>query len=262
MTPAPKINRDWRWFVGPGDIVFDVGANIGAKAALFRGRGARVVCIEPQPECVAALRKRYRWDRKVTIVPEGVADQPGTLELSICSAANTISTFSAQWKTGRFAEYKWDKTVPVPVTTLDALFTLHGVPAYCKIDVEGFEQTVLKGLTRPAPLLSFEFAREFFDTTRSCVQYLTKIGYRRFDFCLGEDPVFVNGGWLDAPGLFERIGQVTDPDMWGDIYAQHGDNTAGHEPVEPEETDVGLTLGQTIKKYLTPGRGAAAPRSR
>ena len=229
-------NLDWRWFVRPGDIVFDVGANVGAKAGQFLERGARVVCVEPQPDCVQALQQRFRKDRRVTIIPKGLAEKPGALKLSICSESNTISTFSEEWKTGRFASYKWDKTIQVPVTTLDEVIAAHGVPAYCKIDVEGFELSVLNGLTRPVPLLSFEFAHEFMERAKACVNYLEKIGFRRFNFTRAENPAFVSPAWLEARALFDRLGEIGDPDLWGDIYAQHGENVAGTPPQAGAET--------------------------
>jgi FkbM family methyltransferase len=166
------------------------------------------------------LRKRFRWNRKVTVIPKGLAEKPGTLDFSICSEAHTISTFSEQWKTGRFAEYKWDKVIQVPVTTLDALIAAHGVPAYCKVDVEGFELSVLKGLTRPLPLLSFEFSREFIDNARECARYLEGVGFDRFNYAAGEDPHFAAQDWLTVEGLFGQLAQNADPMFWGDIYAQ------------------------------------------
>jgi FkbM family methyltransferase len=230
QMPTESEIPDWRWFVRPGDLVFDVGANMGAKAVLFLEQGARVVCVEPQPSCVAALRQRFRKERRVTIVAEGLAERSGALDLSICTEAHTISTFSDEWKTGRFANYKWDKTVRVKVTTLDALIAKHGRPSYCKVDVEGFEISVLKGLTRPAPLISFEFAREFIGNAKACVIYLSQIGYERFNFALGENPGFVCEGWLNAEGLFARIARIEDPEFWGDIYAHHTPDTEGGPP--------------------------------
>jgi hypothetical protein len=166
----------------------------------------------------------------VTILSKGLADRTGKLEFSICSEAHTISTFSEEWKTGRFADYKWDKVIRVPVTTLDEVICRHGMPAYCKIDVEGFEITVLKGLTRPVPLLSFEFAREFIVRAEACAAYLQQIDYRRFNFVQGENQQFGCQGWLDVTELFDRIGQIDNPKLWGDIYAQHGDRLSGMPP--------------------------------
>jgi len=223
-------NLDWRWFVGPADTVFDVGANVGAKTELFLQHAARVVCVEPQPECVKALKKRFKHDRRVTLVPKGLAEKPGSLDLSVCTEASTISTFSAEWKTGRFANYKWDKVVRVPVTTLDEVIQRYGAPAYCKIDVEGFEMSVLRGLSRPVPLLSFEFAREFMDRARACVDYLRHVGFQRFNFIRGEGSQFACQGWLDGNALFDRLDQIADPELWGDIYAQYGEHFAGTPP--------------------------------
>src|SRR5262245_25238233 len=206
-------------FIEAGDLIFDVGANAGNKAELFLRDGARVVCIEPQPACVDALLGKFGSNPKVTIINKGLADKPGVLNFSICTEATTISTFNDQWKTGRFANYKWDKVIPVEVTTLDDMIKAHGRPRYCKIDVEGFEVSVVKGLTQPVPFLSFEFTREFIDNARTCVSHLQGIGYKKFSFTLGENPNMASENWLDADGLFQRIRSIKDSDLWGDIYA-------------------------------------------
>ena len=130
-APAPAPAAEFPLaLLQPGDLVFDVGANLGAKAERFLATGARVVCIEPQPDCAATLRRKFAGNPNVTVVEKGLAEKPGRREFSICSAANTISTFSEEWKQGRFADYKWDRKVIVEVGTLDELIALHGTPKY------------------------------------------------------------------------------------------------------------------------------------
>ena len=75
----------------------------------------------------------------MAIVKKGLATNSGQLELSICDRSDLLSTFSEQWKTGRFANQKWDKKVMVEVTTLDEMIKIWDLPQFCKIDVEGFE---------------------------------------------------------------------------------------------------------------------------
>jgi FkbM family methyltransferase len=210
----------WRDIIEPGDLVFDVGANLGAKAALFLECGARVVCFEPQPHCADKLRERFTGNSSVTIVQKGVADAEGELELSICSEQDYISTFSPEWKQGRFKTSTWDKTVRVPVTTLDKAIAEHGCPTYCKIDVEGFELPVLQGLSAKPAYLSFEFAVEFLEPARQCLVRLNQLGYRAFNFTPAETQQFHFKTWVSSAELFKHLSTSPDPYLWGDIYAR------------------------------------------
>lgn len=204
----------------PGELVFDVGANIGAKTAEFIANGARVVCFEPQPDCVKQLQQRFANNPNVVVEGAGLATQSGILELSICSAANTISTFSPEWKKGRFADYQWDRKVIVPVTTLDAAIARHGQPSYVKVDVEGFELDVLRGLTHQLKLLSFEFTIEFLEKNRECTRHLESIGFRKFNAKTGTLDNYISEQWLSAEELFVLLRKSSDPQLWGDIYAR------------------------------------------
>jgi FkbM family methyltransferase len=202
--------------------VFDIGANLGSKADGFLAGGARVVCVEPQPECIKVLREKHQGNSKVTVLGVGLADKPGQMELSICSEAPTISTFSESWKQGRFANFKWDKTMSVEVTTLDQLIATHGVPRYCKIDVGGFELAVLKGLSQPVPYLSFEFTIELLSDARACLEYLQGLGYHEFNLKLGEAPDMALPAWVGPNQLLAHIQSLTDPVLWGGVYARRG----------------------------------------
>src|SRR5256885_14958552 len=64
---AAAMDRLYRNFVRPGDLVFDVGAHVGDRVASFRRLGARVVAVEPQRSMVRALRLLYGRSKSVAI---------------------------------------------------------------------------------------------------------------------------------------------------------------------------------------------------
>ena len=200
-------------------LVFDVGANLGEKAAGFLDHGARVVCFEPIPDCVSHLQGRFNGNASVTIAPVALGAAPGTLPLSVCTQAPTISTFSDEWKHGRFKDYTWDQTIEVPVRTLDSAIAQFGVPDYCKIDVEGFESQVVAGLSQPIPVVSFEFAKEAMPNAVACVRRLVALGLHHFNLIYGASSVFRHREWIDADALLAELERHPDPLMWGDVFA-------------------------------------------
>jgi FkbM family methyltransferase len=200
-------------------LVFDVGANIGAKAAELRTKGARIVCFEPQPDCVEKLKERFAGDGSVRIVSKALGRAPGWGELFLCESANQISTLSKDWRKGRFKDYEWTRSRTTEIDTLDAAISQYGAPDYCKIDVEGFELDVLDGLNRPVPLLSFEFCKEFREKTEACLRRLRAIGFRRFNVSYGETQRFKHAAWCDSDELLGDLDSNRHPLAWGDIFA-------------------------------------------
>jgi FkbM family methyltransferase len=238
-------------------LIFDVGANIGVKTARFVARGARVVCFDPVPECLNALRSRFDGDPSVTIVPYALGAVAGTLPISICSGATTISTFSEDWKQGRFKNMVWDKTLEVPVQPLDAAIAEYGLPDYCKIDVEGFELSVLQGLTRAIPVLSFEFCGEGLSQTSACLERLSQLGYHRFNFAYGEVPVMRHDHWLDAAKVMAELREHACTAVWGDIYAAQDQAPRGGLaallPSSPLNDDLPAPDSDTLDQLLWRG---------
>jgi FkbM family methyltransferase len=212
-------NSFLKTILNPDDLVFDVGANIGDKADQFIKYGARVICFEPQPDCITFLKNKFKENKNITVVGKGLSDKKDILNLSVCSSYNVLSTFSEEWKSGRFRNNSWDNIVPVEVVTLDEIISIYGTPKFCKIDVEGYEYNVLKGLSTTIPFISFEFAVEFFKTTKKCLEHLVSLGYQYFNYSIGETEVFALQDWISDKELVLRIINENNNFLWGDIYA-------------------------------------------
>jgi FkbM family methyltransferase len=215
-----------RQFVGPGDLAFDIGAHLGDRIGAWTALGARVVAVEPQPHLAAILRRLYQRTPGVTIVAEAVGAAPGTAELMINRRNPTLSTLSADWAaevaaSPRFPGERWDERVTVPVTTLDALIETHGVPRFCKIDVEGFERAVLDGLSRPIECLSFEFIPETPERALACLERLADLGEHRYNVALGEERRLLFDDWCDRAAITRWLESRRRADGSGDIYARH-----------------------------------------
>ena len=212
--------RFYSQFMGEGDICFDIGAHIGKKTEIFLRTGAKVVAVEPQSDCIEYMKRKFFGDPKITLINKGLSDRDGELVFHICEKDSTISTLSEKWKTGRFSSYNWKKSKKIPVTTLDALIEKNGLPVFCKIDVEGYEYNVLKGLSQPIQIISFEFTQEFFDDSKDCIDYLNTLGDARYNCSLSESVKMLFLNWVSHDELIMKINSIEDPLLWGDIYVK------------------------------------------
>ncbi len=203
-------------------VIFDVGAHTGEKTESFLKLSPKtVLAIEPQSSCLQILNKKFSKNPYVKIIPNCLNNHEGPIEINICSDAPTLSTCSNHWNQGRFSNQIWDKKEMVQGTTLDILIEEYGMPDYCKIDVEGFEYSVLKGLTRPIPLISIEYTKEFLEETAKIISYLESLGMTEFNFTIGENPSFYLKTFTDGESLIEKLSNIPEKLLWGDIYARH-----------------------------------------
>lgn len=222
---ARALDALYHDFAGPGDIVFDIGAHVGDRTASFRRLGARVIALEPQTACARVLRLLHGRDTNVTLVESAVSDRAGTLTFSINSKNPTVSTVSQDFVTAARDGAKgwegqvWDKMIKVPATTLDALMAAYGEPGFVKIDVEGAEEMVLRGLSQPVAALSFEFTTIQRDVASACLTRCEELGYRRFNVSLGETQAMAFEAAVDAPAMRAYIASLPHEANSGDIYA-------------------------------------------
>jgi membrane glycosyltransferase len=211
-------------FVKSGDLVFDVGAHVGDRVAVFRKLGARVVAVEPQPAIIKVLRVLYGRDRAVAIEPQAVGRRSGTVNLKLNLANPTVSTASPAFVQAAdgaagWEGQAWTRTIQVPVTTLDELVERHGMPVFIKIDVEGFEAEALAGLACAVPALSFEFTTIQRDVAAACIERCSALGYASFNAALGESQTFVHPGWRTGREIAAWLEALPEAANSGDIYA-------------------------------------------
>lgn len=211
-------------FVPAGALVFDIGSHVGDRIAAFRRLGARVIACEPNPSLQPTLRKLYGQDDMVMLEPVAVGPAGGEIEMQINVDNPTVSTASADFvKASQGAPgwegQSWDKTIKVPVTTLDTLIARYGTPAFMKIDVEGFEAAALAGLTKPVPALSFEFTTIQRDVALACVSRCHALGYSRYNAALGESQTLVHNEWQSAETIGQWLDALPMSANSGDVYA-------------------------------------------
>jgi FkbM family methyltransferase len=178
-----------------GMLVFDVGAHRGQRTDVFLQLGARVIAIEPDASNQRLLARRYRGNRSrgnpVTVVGKAVSDASAAATLWVHAPGSGLNSLSQKWvrelgkDDRRFgSKVEFAGRQQVETTTLETLMNSFGVPCYIKIDVEGHEPSVLRGLKRPVPFLSFEVnLPEFLPEGLECIEILDRLaGDGRFNW--------------------------------------------------------------------------------
>ena len=178
-----------------------------------------------KPRMLTVLKRLFGKKTNIQILPIGISDQAGSLDLLINTRTPTLTTFSTDWvdqfsSNPDIAAAPFDDVVTVPVHTLDELIERHGMPVFCKIDVEGFEDRVLAGLSTAIPALSFEAFPLQVERSIACVEALMKLGNYRFRTVFAEEFRWVEDDWIDGEAMLDRLRNWDLEEGSGDIYAQ------------------------------------------
>ncbi|HYI37012.1 MAG TPA: FkbM family methyltransferase [Thermoleophilaceae bacterium] len=128
-----------------GDVVVDVGANIGLYSLASAARGATVRSFEPVPPTADRFERNLAlnpdFTGRVRLTRAAVSDAPGELTLH----AESFESYSGHASAYTIAPEGAD-SVTVPTVTLDdELADVEGPVKLMKIDVEGHEPAVLRG---------------------------------------------------------------------------------------------------------------------
>lgn len=144
-----KFRQPWFQSMGIATIL-DIGANIGQSAATVRAAfpQAWIYSFEPLPDCFEQLQRRMNGDSRFTAFNIGIGDRSGELTFQR-SSFSPSSSFLPMAETHKTAfPYTSDATeLKVKVQRLDDIApTIHiHEPLLVKIDVQGYEEHVLRG---------------------------------------------------------------------------------------------------------------------
>ena len=207
----------------PGALVFDIGANEGYKTDVFLRMGASVVAVDPDQHNQDILRRKflaYRLLKKpVVVVAKAVSDINGRATLWVDVPGSGKNTLTHKWVEALKAdEHRFGMRLSfasqrhVDTVSLDSLIASHGVPFFIKIDVEGHEREVLRGLHRPVPFLSFEVnLPEFRLEGVECITRLATLASTgEFNYIVDSRPRLLLDQWLDADGFFPVFDKCTE----------------------------------------------------
>jgi FkbM family methyltransferase len=218
----PSRRSFYSQFISKDDLCFDIGANIGNRTKVFLYLGAKVVAVEPQRECSRILN--IRFGSKINLEQSALGESNGDGVIFI-SDTSEVSSLSKDWisevSKSRFHDKQWKETELVTISTLDTLISKYGVPKFCKIDVEGFEEEVLKGLSQPIPIISFEYTvPERLMEVRNCINQLVRLGEFECNYTLGENMKFELDNWISKEALLDQIHNLSGATEFGDIYVR------------------------------------------
>jgi FkbM family methyltransferase len=170
-TSEPLLQQALVDMLSPGDVFYDLGANVGfftLLAARLVGPHGAIVAFEPDPRNAETLRANMARNgfSHVTVVEQGVSDRSDTLRFNV--ADSTMSRLAEEGEDG----------IDVPVTSLDAyLAEVARAPTLVKMDIEGAEVAALRGAARMIADHAPEIICEVHGTEAEVREILSAAGY-------------------------------------------------------------------------------------
>jgi FkbM family methyltransferase len=181
------------------------------------------VAVEPDEANQQILKEkflRYRLARKqVSIVGKALSDKATVETMWIDEPGSAKNTLSQKWVTILIDDEKrlghsldFGQRKEIETTTLEQLVIAHGLPFFVKIDVEGYELAVLKGMQRPVPFLSFEVnLPEFMAEGLECVSRLGSLAADgKFNYAADCTQGLVLEEWLGPEKFSQALSQCAE----------------------------------------------------
>ncbi len=213
------------------NLIFDIGFNVGefTQTCFNKYKDCNIIAVEANPTLVKLASPHFFTNYNFTLHNNLVSDKMNE-EINFYVSPNTtgVSTASTQFmENSRFTKgsknleknsIKWEAPIKVESITIDSMIERYGIPDLIKIDVEGYELSVLKGLTQKVNDICWEWHEEEDDTLFKSLEHLQSIGYTQFGTI----------GYFDEGDVFEK---ATFSDK-GDPYLEYPKNFYSLEDLE------------------------------
>ncbi|WP_213773859.1 FkbM family methyltransferase [Bradyrhizobium sp. dw_78] len=194
-------------------LCFDIGANLGQRSQVFLELGSRVVLVEPNESCLDTLRYEFSGNGKIEIVAKAVGSEEGEINF-YAHGTDSTGSVNPDWDKKVFGSDRQQTARTVPVTTINSLIGSYGRPYFIKIDVEGFELEVLRGMSQAVPLLSFEYHYDDISNVARCLSYLESLS-----------PISIRASNMDCEWLTSKtadldscLAQIETANAKGDLF--------------------------------------------
>jgi FkbM family methyltransferase len=171
-------SRDGRVAVRQGDIVVDIGANVGEFVSACAKRARRVVAIDPDPSAFACLTRNCASISNVTCERTALGEKPGVTKFYLSPDGNDSSIIKPE---------TYREAIEVRVLPLADVLLSHGIERvdFLKVEAEGYEPEVLKGALPVLPTIGKVAVdaspeRRGESTAPECIELLERAGFRVF----------------------------------------------------------------------------------
>lgn len=160
-------------------LLFDIGANRGDAVVAGLQQGYKVLAIEAAPKIYQLLENNFGKHPDVKTLKIAVSDKDFEKVSFYECIEDGLSTLNIDWLTAETMPYKGKQfwTVEVDTITMDTLVKIYGEPDLIKVDVEGAEWSVFRGMTKKYGTLTFEWTNVTIGEHQSQLEYLASLGY-------------------------------------------------------------------------------------
>lgn len=189
------------------NLIFDIGFNVGefTQTCFNKYPNCSVIAVEANPNLANNASPHFFTNYNFSLLNNLVSDKDGeATDFYISPYATGVSTASTEFmENSRFTKgsknveansIKWQPPIKIESITVDSMIERYGVPDLLKIDVEGYELNVLKGLTQKVNDICFEWHEEESKNLYKILEHLQSLGYEQFGVI----------GWFDEGDVFEK----------------------------------------------------------